>query len=183
MPLSKPAPRRHSHTRKIDCTGYRREDGLWDIEGHLVDTKPHGYRDRDGKAVAPDSPIHDMWIRLTIDSNRLIHEAEAKTDASPYSICCAVNSDFSLLKGITIGPGWMKLVTQRIGGALGCTHLVELLRPVATTAYQTQFEERGDTIQPGRAPAMLNTCYALSAKNDVVRVRWPEFYTGPKTSD
>ena len=183
MPLSKPVPRRHRHTRQIDCAGYRREDGLWDIEGHLVDTKPYAYVDRDAKEVAPQSPIHDMWIRLTIDMEMLIHQAEAKTDASPYPICAAVNPDFSLLEGITIGPGWIKIVMQRMGGALGCTHLVELLRPVATTAYQTQFEARRENTQPGHPPAMLNTCYALSAKNDVVRVHWPDFYTGPRTVD
>ena len=183
MPLSEPASRVHCHTRKIDCTGYRREDGLWDIEGHLIDTKPPGYLDRDDLEVAPETPIHDMWIRLTIDLDMLIHSAEAKTDSSPYGICAAVNPDFSALEGMTIGPGWMKKVMQKMGGALGCTHLVELLRPVATTAYQTQFEERRDTVDINTRPPMLNTCYAFSTKNDVVRTRWPAFYTGNSSAD
>ena len=183
MPLSKPAPRRHRHTREIDCTGYRREDGLWDIEGHLVDTKPHSYVDRDASEVARDTPIHDMWIRLTVDNDMLIHTAEAKTDSSPYVICAAVNPDFSKLEGITIGPGWMKEVMHRMGGALGCTHLVELLRPVATTAYQTQFEERRKAAGLDGPPTNLNTCYALSTNNDVVRTHWPNFYTGTQATD
>ena len=33
MPLPAPAPRTLKHTRAIECTGYEREDGLWDIEG------------------------------------------------------------------------------------------------------------------------------------------------------
>ena len=39
MPLTNPAPRKLMHTRAIDCKGYERADGLWDIEAHLVDTK------------------------------------------------------------------------------------------------------------------------------------------------
>ena len=41
MPLSTSAPRQLMHNRAIECRGYQREDGLWDIEGHLVDTKTY----------------------------------------------------------------------------------------------------------------------------------------------
>ena len=41
MPLSPSAPRQLMHNRAIECRGYEREDGLWDIEGHLVDTKTY----------------------------------------------------------------------------------------------------------------------------------------------
>ena len=43
MPLSPPAPREPIHTRAIDLRGYRREDGLWDIEGHLTDVKCYDF--------------------------------------------------------------------------------------------------------------------------------------------
>ena len=39
MPLSAPAARERLHTRQIECHGYRRADGLFDIEGHSTDTK------------------------------------------------------------------------------------------------------------------------------------------------
>ena len=39
MPLPNPVPRKLMHTRAIECNGYEREDGLWDIEAHLTDTK------------------------------------------------------------------------------------------------------------------------------------------------
>lgn len=41
MPLSPPEPREHIHSRDIILRGYRREDGLWDIEAHLTDTKTY----------------------------------------------------------------------------------------------------------------------------------------------
>ena len=40
MPLSLPAvPRQPLHRRTISIRGYKREDGLFDVEGHLHDTK------------------------------------------------------------------------------------------------------------------------------------------------
>ncbi len=39
MPLPPPAPRTHHHTRSTEFRGFRRDDGLWDIEGSLRDTK------------------------------------------------------------------------------------------------------------------------------------------------
>ena len=43
MPLPDPVPREPLHTRRVECRGYRRADGLWDIEGHLVDTKAYPF--------------------------------------------------------------------------------------------------------------------------------------------
>ena len=55
MPLSTPAPRQLMHNRAIECRGYQREDGRWDIEGHLVDTKtyPTSARDTGRASGAP----------------------------------------------------------------------------------------------------------------------------------
>ena len=42
MPLEDAAntTRRHMHTRSIECSGYLRDDGLWEVEAWLRDTKP-----------------------------------------------------------------------------------------------------------------------------------------------
>ena len=39
MPLSTSAARESLHTRSITIGGYRRADGLYDIEAHLTDVK------------------------------------------------------------------------------------------------------------------------------------------------
>ena len=44
MPLSTPTEREHLHSRQIGLMGYRRNDGLWDIEGHLTDVKTYGFK-------------------------------------------------------------------------------------------------------------------------------------------
>ena len=69
MPLSRPAPRKHIHTREIRCRGYHRKDGLWDIEAFLVDTKTYGFDNVDRGRIDAGEPIHGMWIRLTVDED------------------------------------------------------------------------------------------------------------------
>jgi hypothetical protein len=44
MPLEPKVARAPLHRRAIEIQGYKREDGLYDIEGHLVDTKPHDFK-------------------------------------------------------------------------------------------------------------------------------------------
>jgi hypothetical protein len=186
MPLSSPAAREHIHTRHVECRGYHRGDGLWDIEGRIVDTKTYGFGNRERGEVKAGAPIHDMSIRLTVDETLTIRAVEAVTDSSPYRICPEVTPNFQRLVGLRIGPGFRKSVRERLGGTEGCTHLVELLGPVGTTAFQTvmpmlnrESRKRGDA-EPGAAtprprPALLNTCYAFSDEREVVARQWPDF--------
>ena len=50
---SPPAPAAAIHHRRIDCRGYRRADGLWDIEGHLTDAKSYPFINSFRGEVAP----------------------------------------------------------------------------------------------------------------------------------
>ena len=184
MPLSPATPRTLKHTRAIECKGYQRDDGLWDIEAHLVDTKTTVHTRRNGdKARQPGEPVHNMWIRLTIDLDMLIHEAEAKTDDGPYPICGDIAVNFRQLAGVTIGRGWRRHVAMRLGGIKGCTHLVELLGPLATTAFQATGRAR-DAHNANRPitkpPYQLNSCHVYKDDGPAVLDRWPQFYTGPK---
>lgn len=183
MPLSAPAPRKHLHTRTVACRGYQREDGLWDIEGHLVDTKTYGFHNRDRGEVPAGVPVHEMWLRLTIDERMLIHAVEAATDFAPYDMCPDITPRFEMLAGLRIGPGFHREVQKRVGGVHGCTHLVELLRPLATTAYQTlvpvRQREAADHEGAPKRPRFLDSCHAHASDSPVVKSRWPAFYTGP----
>ena len=182
MPLSPAVDRELIHTRKIQCRGYRRSDGLWDIEGHLTDTKTYPFENRDRGSIPAGEPVHEMWLRLTIDEDLLIHNAEAVTDYAPFSICPDITPNFADLRGLRIGSGWRRQIQARVGGVLGCTHLVELLGPMGTTAFQTLVNQRRqpqNTAATGsRSPGGLNTCHALKSDSVVVRTHWPEHYTG-----
>ena len=129
MPLSSPAEREHIHTRTVECNGYRRSDGLWDIEGRLVDVKSYTFHNNERGDVPPGEPVHEMWIRLTVDDDLKIHGVEATTEYSPFSVCKEIAPNFERLVGISIGPGWRKKVRDRVGGVEGCTHIVEMLGP------------------------------------------------------
>ena len=120
-----------------------------------------------------------MWLRLTVDEDLEVHAVEAVTDQGPFPVCPAVTPNFQRLVGLKIRPGWNKRVRGLLGGVEGCTHLVELLGPLATTAYQTIFPRRDRTREhEGTRPGVLDTCHALKSDGQVVKDIWPRFYTG-----
>lgn len=181
MPLSPPAEREHLHTRSIEMRGFRRADGLWDIEGHLTDVKTYGFDNAWRGRIESGTPLHDMWIRLTVDSSLTVRDIEVATDASPYRICPDVAPNFEAVKGLTIGPGWKRRLREVVGGRRGCTHLVEMLTALATVAVQTLYRERAEAaISAAGRPALLDSCYAFASDSEVVRQEWPDFYTGPR---
>lgn len=185
MPLSKASNRKPIHTRRIECFGYIREDGLWDIEGHMTDVKSYDFANSHRGDVRAGEAVHDMWIRITVDDTLMIHKAEASTDLSPYNICPDITPAYEKLAGIRIGSGWLNSVKKILGGVHGCVHLTELLGPMATTAFQTAWasNSRGREImglpkkeeKPSSGkPALLNTCHAYNATGPVVKEFWPD---------
>ena len=184
MALPQSANREKLHHRKIDCEGFRRGDGLWDIEAHLVDTRSYdcGYdADHRGGMIKAGEPVHDMWLRLTLDLDFTIHDAVASSDATPFPVCPRACAAMQKLIGIRIGSGWMKEVRSKIGSDISCTHLMDLLGPLSATAYQTlhaALEEREKAKSARSKPKILDTCIALASDGDVVKDRWPEFYQG-----
>ncbi|MPY71920.1 MAG: DUF2889 domain-containing protein [Alphaproteobacteria bacterium] len=183
MPLSPPVERTHSQTRAIECSCYRRADGMWDVEGHLTDVAGYAFDNAFRGTIHAGTPIHDMWVRLTLDENVEIREVEVKMDGVPYEICPAIEAAFQKLKGLRIGGGWNRKLRELLGGAQGCIHVVDLLRPVATVGFKTVNREKraggiGETPVDDRQPYHVNSCHALASDGPIVRDRWPQFYTG-----
>ena len=183
MPLSTPSERKLTHTRVVTCRGFERPDNLWDIEGRIVDTKPYAFPNQDrGGEIKADEPLHDMSIRLTIDASLEIHDAEAVIDDSPYNYCKCVTPIVRQLIGLRIASGWALKSRSAMGKNRGCTHLTELLGPMATTAIQTlsrkrQNQEASSKNQlPKRSSIFIDTCHALSADSPVVKQHWPDQY-------
>jgi hypothetical protein len=185
MPLSAPVPRQLLHQRIVQCAGYRREDGLWDIEGQIVDTKAYSFPNEDrGGIIQAGEPLHEMWIRLTVDDQFQIRDVEARTDAAPFGLCPVITSRYRQLIGTRVGPGWSLKLKELFTGVQGCTHMTELLGPVATTLFQTVYGQRYDEEDAKPAadrapPPVLNTCHALASHSPVVKKRWPRVYSGP----
>ena len=200
MPLRAHAEREKLHTRKIEINGYRRADGLYDIEAQLTDAKSFGQTNYDRGYIAAGEPVHDMWLRLTLNDSMEIVGSEAVSDYTPYRMCPTAAPNFSRLVGMKIRAGFLREANHAVGGAVGCTHLRELLQQMATTAFQTvnparvQKEMRAEGTMPkpgsdvvdarvtekmGGPPKILNTCLAYSADGPLVKRRWPHLYTGP----
>lgn len=133
--------RERVHTRTITLDGYARSDGLIDVEGEIMDVKTYDFPNEERGVIHANEPLHHMKVRIAVDHALLIKEAEAETIAGPYAICPSANINFDQLVGITIGPGWRNKVRQAIGGITGCTHITELMGPVATVAIQTLYGE------------------------------------------
>jgi hypothetical protein len=142
MPLPAPAPREHLHTRTVTCQGFLRQDGLWDIEGRIVDVKTYPFDNEWRGRVEAGVPVHEMWIRLTLDDGMEIKAVAAATDHSPFQLCPDILPNFQRLVGLRIGHGFTREVRARLGGPEGCTHIVEMLQQVATVAYQTTVAKR-----------------------------------------
>jgi hypothetical protein len=139
--LSPAVPREAVHKRQINCNGFVRTDGLYDIEAELTDHKTYDFPSDFRGTVTSDLAVHHMVLRITIDRDRVIQHAKAITITGPYAICPTANAVFDNLIGLQIGPGWRRKVQAAIGGRHGCTHITELLGPVATIAYQTLYGE------------------------------------------
>src|SRR5207344_2850475 len=112
---------------------------------------------------------------------------------SPYRMCGDIAPDFRKLIGLRIGGGFHRAARERLGGVHGCTHIVELLGPVATTAFQTASSGKARELQaahrtkigkapkPGAPPKrrskpyVIDTCHAWASDGPVVK-RWaPDF--------
>ena len=172
------------HHRQIDLRFFRRSDGLYQIESHLVDRKTHPFRrvlhDQDTPA---GTPLHDIVVRLVIDENMLVHDATATFAAAPFGICCEAAKTLAPLKGLRIGAGWIKRVRELLGGAASCTHIVELLGPMATTAYQgfaPQRLARLTSADNTEQQSKIDSCYAYGRDREVVGRLWPNLSRVPK---
>lgn len=175
------------HGRSIECTGYLRDDGLWEVEARLLDTKPFARREYFRGELQPADPVHDIAVRLAVDSSLTIREAEATMRATPYPTCIEVEPILQRLVGERIGKGWSELVRRKIGRLESCTHLSELLGPAVTTLFQTMSHgkdpERGISLSDQHGarepPFFLGGCHSWRADGPVVARMFPQFSTKP----
>ncbi|MCP4874178.1 MAG: DUF2889 domain-containing protein [Gammaproteobacteria bacterium] len=182
MPLTKPGSRKLAHTRVVTCHGYQRDDGLWDIEGRIVDTKPYRFKNHDrGGWIEAGEALHDHSIRLTINGDLEVIDVDAVIDHSPYNYCKNIATIARNLIGLKIAPGWTQKSKVAMGNTRGCTHLTELLGPIATTAIQTIASERAGRNEDESEDsynAFLNSCHTYAEDSPVVKLHWPEHYKG-----
>lgn len=177
MPIQPSTSRALMHTRDVTCCGYRRDDGMWDIEARMTDRKGYSLRN-DHRTLDAGELFHDMALCITVDDTLLIHSIDACIDAGPHRICPSVTPNFQRLVGLRIEVGFGAELRRRLGGVLGCTHLVELFGQLATTAIQTVHPLRRSLrdVDGGARPTQIDTCHALAADGEVVANYWPRHH-------
>lgn len=181
MPLP-PAlvPRTRLHSRKISLEGWKREDGLWDIEARITDAKDHDYQLASG--LRPKGqPVHDMWVRVTIDREFNVLDAVASIDAVPYPGGCDTIADaYRRIVGLNLVRGFRRTVAEMFESVRGCSHITELLGSLPTAAIQTFASEMLDTEggAGGEKPFQLDKCHALETTSGTVRRYYPQWYRG-----
>jgi len=172
------------HTRSITCEGFARDDGLWDIEARMVDTKTYDtdepYR---GHRLA-GMHVHEMRLRLTVDTDKNVRDIAVATQHAPYDACFTVAPAYRQLIGANLARGWRKAVQAAVGGTAGCTHLKELLMPAATVAFQSMgsWPKDGEVATeagPDRhveKPYFIDGCKAWASDGVVVKRLYPLHY-------
>ncbi len=186
MPLSAPSSRRAlKHTRTISVEGFAREDGFWDIEARITDIKTSDL------VLASDTrpagtPLHDLSLRLTVDTRLTIVAAEAVSDAVPYpGYCNQIGPAYQKLVGLNLMRHFRHDVKERLGGIAGCTHLTEMAQLLPTAAMQALAGEvfgTRDASTPDTGtekPIQLDRCHALRSSGPAVARFYPRWHVAP----
>ncbi|MBC7602901.1 MAG: DUF2889 domain-containing protein [Ramlibacter sp.] len=183
MPLPTAQPRTHLHTRAVTYRGFYRDDGMWDIEAEMTDTKAYALERSERGLMPPGTPIHGMSIRVTVDDSFTIREIASSSDHTPFDECQQGIDPMQKMVGTVMGPGWRQAIEKNLGGIRGCTHLRELLFNMATAAYQTipAYQHRLrrkaglSELEGDKPPYHLGKCIAWDFDGPVVERHYPRF--------
>jgi hypothetical protein len=168
------------HKRQITCDVYQRSDGGYEVEARMFDCKST-VAVLPFRTVEAGEMFHDMRITMRVSTDLVIEHVEARSEAAPTPFCRDINSAYAALAGLHIAPGFKQRVRSIVGGVNGCTHLSDLLGPLATTVMQASAgrmqtaarlrETLNMTTIP--KPRVIDTCHAYRADGEVARVVWP----------
>lgn len=174
MPLSEPVARTPSHIRRVVYEGFVREDGLWDIEGELFDTKAVDMPGpRDVGYWRAGQPIHHMRLRVTVDQKLVVQAIEGVMETHPLGGCPSTMGALQKMVGSCMAKGWRQDITTHLGKQAGCTHIRELLQNLATAAFQTLPVAFGT--QPDVPPRHLGQCTGWDFNGPAIARFFPEF--------
>lgn len=162
------------HIRQVNFRSYEREDGLWDIEGELLDTKAIDLPRPNGEGIRKaGDPIHHMLIRVTVNTALVVQSIEASMEAHPVQGCPDALDAMQRMVGCSMARGWRKAIDANLAGVAGCTHMRELLQNMATATFQSIVSAFSTT--PDQPPAYLGRCTGWNFNGPAVMQYHPEF--------
>ncbi|MFT7775935.1 DUF2889 domain-containing protein [Roseateles sp.] len=180
MPAVNPSiTRRPLHRRALDVQVFARDDGLFDVEASLTDTKSHDVPLAGVPRKAGD-PIHEMRLHLTVDATLTITAATSETLWMPYPAACGEHGDaYARLVGLNLMKGFRQAVHERLAATRGCTHLTELCQVLPTAVIQALAGSVIDTREgdaSGNPPFQLDRCHALRRDGATVAQFYPRWH-------
>ena len=177
MPLSPPAPRTLKHVRRVNYQGFERDDGLWDIEGELHDSKAYdatSFRDPTKQRLAGEA-IHHMWLRVTVNRQLVVQAIDVAMDSHPLQGCTEAQTALQHMVGCSMARGWRQSIQKHLGCVASCTHLRELLFNLATAAFQS-VPAVFSSSHPDEPPRHLGQCTGWDFNGQGVKEFFPQFY-------
>jgi hypothetical protein len=167
------------HRRALDVQVYARDDGLFEVEAELTDTKA-----RDvllaGELRKAGEPVHDMLLHLVVDAQLNIRAAGSETRWMPYPGACDQHGNaYERLVGLNLLKGFRLGVKDRLSGIKGCTHLTELCQVLPTAVIQAFAGVVIDTREgddAGQPPFQIDKCHALRSDGATVLSHYPRWY-------
>jgi hypothetical protein len=181
MPLSSPVPRSLRHTRAIRIDAFARDDGLWDLDARITDVKVNDVTLASG--VRPGGTyLHNLSLRITINRELTVVDAQACSDAVPYpGYCDTIGPAYKQLIGLNLMKGFRLGVKERLASVLGCTHLNELANVLPTAAIQAyandviKTRDGDDDDQLPHRPFQIEKCHALRMDGPGVARYYPRW--------
>ncbi|MFG6467295.1 DUF2889 domain-containing protein [Roseateles sp. BYS87W] len=171
--------RRPLHRRAFDVQVFARDDGQFDVEASLTDTKTHDVPLAGVPRKAGD-PIHEMHLHLTVDSSLTVTAARSETRWMPYPGACNEHGQaYARLVGLNLMNGFRQGVQERLSGTRGCTHLTELSLVLPTAVIQALAGSVIDTREgdsDGAPPFQLDRCHALRRDGATVARFYPRWH-------
>lgn len=146
------------HQRAIEYRSWLHDDDLLEIEGRLIDSKAYDSRIGFNRALPAGEAVHDMSIRILLQPDRRIRDIRLRMERAPFDICPEITRRFESLQGESMGKGWNALLSERFSGPGGCRHLIDLLRGMATVAFQSM--SRNGWSQEA-LESFTDSCYAF----------------------
>ncbi len=172
------AARTLKHRRQFSVEFYSRNDGLWDIEARLTDVKTYDIQLRTGKLPA-NRPIHHLLVRLTVDLDGNIIEADAIFEGVPFAGHCeAIAPAYKKLIGLNLLADFRHAIRDRFAGIDGCAHINELAMILPDAAMQVlPFEKRRniENSESDKKPFELDSCHALRTDGPAVAKYYPNW--------
>ncbi|WP_233151649.1 DUF2889 domain-containing protein [Pelomonas sp. KK5] len=168
------------HRRALDVQVFARDDGLFDVEAQLTDTKTRDV-ELAGEIRKAGDPVHHMVLRLAVDRQLNIIDADSDTLWMPYpGVCDQHGQAYRRLIGLNLLKGFRLGVKDRLAGVQGCTHLTELCQVLPTAVIQAfagvVIDTREGDPEGGQPPFQLDKCHALRRDSENVRVHYPRWY-------